>query len=119
MQVVRDISLESSRQRLYLSFNFITIGGLHAKLWARKVAGVPNVRIPKLPLSSPEIKCHLDVGLVERNKVYYKGEGGDFPQVQDVVSFMSPSLPVVRLNTKSSETMHKQLVWFVQICVSD
>jgi hypothetical protein len=26
-------------------------------------------------------KCHLDVGLLERHKVYYKGEGGDFPQV--------------------------------------
>jgi len=26
-------------------------------------------------------KCHLDVGLVERHIVYYKGEGGGFPQV--------------------------------------
>jgi hypothetical protein len=24
-------------------------------------------------------QCHLDVGLVERHKVYYKGEGGGFP----------------------------------------
>jgi len=24
-------------------------------------------------------KCHLDMGLVERHKVYYKGEGGGFP----------------------------------------
>jgi len=28
---------------------------------------------------SPGTKCHLDVGLVERHKIYYKGEGGDFP----------------------------------------
>ncbi len=27
------------------------------------------------------IKSHLDVGLMERRKVYYKGEGGGFPQV--------------------------------------
>jgi len=36
-------------------------------------------------------KNHLDVGLVERCKVYYKGEGGGFPQVQTVVSLVSPS----------------------------
>jgi len=36
-----------------------------------------------LPFGSPGTKCHLDldVNLVERHKVYYKGEGGDFPQV--------------------------------------
>jgi hypothetical protein len=34
-----------------------------------------------LILGSLEIKCHLDVSLVERHKVYYKGEGGGFPQV--------------------------------------
>jgi hypothetical protein len=31
---------------------------------------------------SPETKCHFDVGLVERYKVYYKEEGGGFPQVR-------------------------------------
>jgi len=28
---------------------------------------------------NPETKNQLDVGLVERHKVYYKGEGGGFP----------------------------------------
>ncbi len=51
-------------------------------------------------------KCHLDVGFVERHKVYYKGEGGGFPQVQAVVSLVSPSLPMVCPNTKSAPTMH-------------
>jgi hypothetical protein len=40
---------------------------------------------------------------------YYKGEGGGFPQVQVVVSFVSlvsPSFPVARPNTKSAPTMH-------------
>jgi len=31
------------------------------------------VRILRLPLGSLGTKCHLDVGLVERHKVYYKG----------------------------------------------
>jgi hypothetical protein len=30
---------------------------------------------------SPETKCDLDVGFMKRHKVYYKGEGGGFPQV--------------------------------------
>jgi hypothetical protein len=28
---------------------------------------------------------------MERHKVYYKGEGGDFPQVRAVVSLVNPS----------------------------
>ncbi len=55
---------------------------------------------------SPKTKCHLDVGLVERHIIYYKGEGGGFPQVQAVVSLVSPSLPVVHPSTKSALIMH-------------
>jgi len=51
-------------------------------------------------------KCHLDVGLVERHTIYYKGEGGGFPQVQAVVSLVSSSLPMARPNTKSVPAMH-------------
>ncbi len=29
--------------------------------------------ISELPLGSPRTKCHLDVGFVERHKIYYKG----------------------------------------------
>jgi hypothetical protein len=73
------------------AFDLISIWGMHAKLWAPKVAGVPILVISGLPLGSPETKCHLDVGLVERHKVYYKGEGGGFPQVRVVVSLVSLS----------------------------
>jgi hypothetical protein len=51
-------------------------------------------------------KCHLGVGCVARHKVYYKKEGGGFPQVRTVVSLVSPSLPVICLNTKSAPTVH-------------
>jgi hypothetical protein len=50
------------------------------KLWGPKVVGVPTLEISRLPFGSPRKKCHLNVGLVEGHKVYYKGEGGDFPQ---------------------------------------
>jgi len=48
----------------------------------------------------------LDVSLVERHKVYYKGEGDGFPQVWAMVSSVSSSLPMARPNTKSASTMH-------------
>ncbi len=51
-------------------------------------------------------KCHLDVGLVKKHRVYYKGEGDGFPQVWAVVNLVSPSLPVARPNTKSVQIMH-------------
>jgi hypothetical protein len=88
------------------ALDLISIRGLHAKLWGCKVARIPILAILGLLFGSPETKCHLDVGLVERHKVYYEGEGGGFPQVQAVVSLVSLSLPVARPNTKSAQTMH-------------
>jgi len=41
----------------------------------------------------PGEKSHLDVSSVASHKVYYKGEGGGFPQVQAVVSLMCPCCP--------------------------
>ncbi len=58
------------------------------KVCALKVAGVPDVGISGLPLGSPGTKSHLDVAPMERCKVYYKGEGGGFPQVRVVVSLV-------------------------------
>jgi hypothetical protein len=86
--------------------DLFSTGVLHTKLWGPKVTGVPTLGISRVPFGSPGTKCHLDVGLVERHKVYYKGEGDGFPQVRAVVSLISPSLPVVRFNTKSVQTMH-------------
>jgi len=79
---------------------------MHTKLWGPKVVEILTLTISRLPLGSPGTKSHLDVGLMERHIVYYKGEGGGFPQVWAVVSLVSPSLPMVRLNTKSAPTMH-------------
>jgi hypothetical protein len=60
--------------------NFISIGGLHAKLWAPKVTRVLIVGISGLPLGSLGTKWHLGVGHVARHRIYYKGEGGGFPK---------------------------------------
>jgi hypothetical protein len=88
------------------ALDLISIRGLHTKLWGPKVAGFLTLGISRLPNGSPETKCHLDVGLVERHIVHYKGEGGGFPQVRAVMSLMNPSLPVARPSTKSAQTMH-------------
>jgi hypothetical protein len=105
---VCDIPLEKFLNEGYnFASKFISIIiGLHAKLWVPKVAKIPIVKISGFPFGSPMTKFHLDVGLVKRHKVYYKGEGGVFPQVWAVVNLMNPSLLVVRPNTKSAPTMH-------------
>jgi hypothetical protein len=59
--------------------DLISIGGLHTKLWGRKVAGVPTLKISRLPFGSLGTKCYLKVGLMKKHKLYYKREGGGFP----------------------------------------
>jgi hypothetical protein len=103
---VQHIVLKALNKGYNFASDLISIGGLHTKLWGPKVVGVPTLAILGLPFGSPETKCHLDVGLVERHKVYYKGEGDGFPQVRAVMSFVSSNLPVVHLSTKSDPTMH-------------
>jgi hypothetical protein len=68
--------------------------------------GIPNLGILGLPFGSLGTKCHLDVGLMERHRVYYKGEGDGFPQIQVVVSLMNPNFPVALPSTKSAQIMH-------------
>jgi hypothetical protein len=75
-------------------------------LWAPKVVGIPTLGISRLPFGSRETKNHLDVGLVEKHRVYYKGEGGGFPQVWAMVSLVSLSLPIICPSTKSVQIMH-------------
>jgi hypothetical protein len=63
------------------------------KLWGPKIARIPILAILGLPLGNLGTKSNLDVGLVERHKIYYKGEGGGFPQVHAMMSLVNPSCP--------------------------
>jgi hypothetical protein len=47
-----------------------------------------------LLLGSPVTKSHSDVRAVGRHKEYYMGEGGGFPRVRAMVSFVNLELPV-------------------------
>ncbi len=88
------------------ALDLISIEGLNTKLWGPKFARVPTLGISGLPFGSPETKCHLDVGLMEKHKVYYKGESGGFFQVRAVMNLVSSSLFVACSSTKSAPTMH-------------
>ncbi len=92
------------------ALDFISIRGLQAKLWGPKVVGFPTLAISGLPLGSPETKNHLDVGPVASHKVYYKGEGGDFPQVQSMVNLVCPSCPWLVLPPKVLKLCTNHLV---------
>ncbi len=102
------------------ALDLITIGGLPKKLCTLKIAVVPVVGISRLPLVSFEMKNHLDVAFVESCKIYYKGEGGGFPQVQAMVSLVCSSCPwlILAPNVLQLCTNHFVLV-FLQACVSD
>jgi hypothetical protein len=106
VQVACHISLQSSQRGLQFFFR----PHLNRR-FANKVMGPQSCKSPNfgnfgLPFGSPETKCHLGVGFMERHGVYYKGEGGGFPQVRAVVSLVNPNLPVACLSTKSAQTMH-------------
>jgi hypothetical protein len=107
------------------ALDLISIRSVHTKLWGPKVAGVPTLGILRFPFESLMTKCHLDVGLMERHRVYYKEEGVGFPQVWVVVSLVSPSCMWLVLAPKVFQlcTNHLVLVlcrsvWVVHVCHS-
>jgi hypothetical protein len=99
------------------SYNFawdcIAIRGLLAKLWGSKVSGVPFGAISGFPLKNPGKNSHLDVAFVESCRVYYKGEGGGFPQVQAVMSLVCPCCPWLVLAPRVLQLCTNHFVWVV------
>jgi hypothetical protein len=93
------------------TLDHIPIQGLLTKLWGSKVAGVPTWAISGFPFGSLKTKSHLDVGPVERCKVYYKGEGGGFPQVQAMVNLVCPCYLWIILALKVFQLCTNHLVW--------
>jgi hypothetical protein len=71
--------------------------------------GVPILGISGLPFGSPlgqKDNWVLVLWPCTKYTIYYKGEGGGFPQVRAVVSFVSLCLPVTRLCTKGALITH-------------
>jgi hypothetical protein len=101
------------------SYNFAldrtSIWGLLAKLWGFKVARVLVDVILGLPLGSPgrEKSFGCKFSRNASHKVYYKGEGGGFPQVRAVVSLMCPCCPWLVLARRVLQLCTNHLVWVV------
>jgi hypothetical protein len=115
-----DVRFESATWRWKAfdkSYNFaldrIAIRGLIVKLWGSKVPGVPFGAISGLPLGSPGKNSHFDVTSVESCRVYYKGEGGGFPQVRAVVSLVCPCCLWLVLAPRVPQLCTNHFVWVV------
>jgi hypothetical protein len=100
-------------ERYNFALERTSIRGLLAKLWGSKVAGVLVGRISGLPFGSPGKKNHLDVAFVESCRVYYKGEGGGFPQVRAMVSLVCPCCPWFILAPRVLQLCTNHFVWVV------
>jgi hypothetical protein len=98
---------------------------LHTALWSEVFSqsyGAPKSResqlarfldsLPGVP-GVPGEKSHLDVGSMERCRVYYKGEGGGFPQVRAVVSLVCPCCPWFVPAPKVLQLCTNHFVWLV------
>jgi len=106
LQMMCNIPLKSSRRQLQLCFKSHFNLRSAREVMGSKVARVPTWVISGLPLGSPGTKGHLDVGLVERCRVYYKGEGGGFPPSSGHGESCVYVLLVVSPSTKSAPTTH-------------
>ncbi len=74
-----------------------------------------------LLFGKPGTKNHSNVGAAKRCREYYMGEGGGFPRVRAVVSFVSPKLPWACPSTKGApkSELTNLLVGLMQIRVSN
>jgi hypothetical protein len=114
LQRACDIPLESSRWELQLCFK------MHLDpRFARKVIGLQSCGSPNWcdfgtpTQESQERKTNLDVGFMASHRVYYKGEGGGFPQVWAVVSLVCSCYPWLVLAPKVLQLCTNHFVWVV------
>jgi hypothetical protein len=106
VQVACNTSLESSWWGLHLWFRpHFNWRSTHKVMGPQNHRSL-NFRNFEIPIWESWDKMPFGCGFVEGHKVYYKGEGVGFPPVRAVMSYVSPSLPMVRPNTKSFSTMH-------------
>jgi hypothetical protein len=107
VQVMCDISLESSQKGLQLCFKpHLNHRSCTQSYGPPKLKESQLWEISGLPLENPKTKWHLGADTMAMHRVYYKGEGGGFPQVWAMVSLVSPSSPMACPSTKSVPILH-------------
>jgi hypothetical protein len=106
VQVACDIPLEISQQELQLCFRPHCNRRFAHKIMKPQSRESFNSRNS----GSPETKCHLDVGLMERHRVYYKREGGGFPKSEPWWVLLVWSCPWLVLTPKVLKLCTNHLV---------
>jgi hypothetical protein len=123
VKVTCDITLENYQWGLQLCFRLHCNRRSAKEVMRPQSRERPNYGNFEIPAWESRDKSHLDVALVERCKVYYKGEGGGFPQVWAVVSLVCPSCPwfvlapkVLQLCTNHFVLVLCRSVWVIEAC---
>jgi len=106
MQVACDISMESSWQGLQFCLRLHFNQKFTHKVMGPQSCENPNFGNFRIPTWESRDKKPFGCECRGRHKIYYKGEGGGFPQIRTVVNLVNPNLPVVHLSTKSVPIMH-------------
>ncbi len=100
IKVACNILLENSWQGLQLWFRPHFHRRSTRKVMTPQSYESPNLGNFETPTWESGDKKPFRCGPMKRRKVYYKGEGGDFPQVRAVVSLVSSSCPWLVLTPK-------------------
>ncbi len=116
-EIIRHVNLSNQTFRhhnLEESYNFgsdlVAIRLCSQEIWVSKVPGFQPGTISRF---QPGKKSHLDVTFAKSSRVYYKGEGGDFPQVWAVVSLVCPCCPWLVLAPRVFQLCTNHFVWVV------
>jgi hypothetical protein len=121
VQVEWDTPLERFWWKLQLCFRPRPNPRFEWRIIVSQSCGNPTLVVSGLLLGSPGTKSHLGVGVAEKHREYYMGEGGGFPSVRAVVSFVNPELPVACPRTKSAPEIKltNLLVGLMQVRVNN
>ncbi len=87
---------------------------LLTELWALKSQKSKPARFWDFHSGVPGKKSHLDVGSVASHRVYYKREGGGFPQVWAMVSLVCPCCPWFVLAPRVFQLCTNHFVWVMR-----
>jgi hypothetical protein len=115
-----DAPLESFQGELQVCFRLHPNRRSKQKVITCKVLKVQTETILGVLFGSPGTKNYSNVGVAERCKEYYMGEGGGFLQVRAVVNIVSPRLLVTCRSTKGAPKceLTNLLVGLMQVRVS-
>ncbi len=107
------ISLESCQRELQLYFRLHFNRRSACKVMGFRSRENPNWQNFGTPTRESRVprKSHLDVASVKSCIVYYKGEGGDFPQVRAVVNLVCPCCLWLVLKPRVLQLCTNHFVW--------